>query len=507
MKWRPFLAVAPLRKKPTTNLQPKQPKHMIQLRPYQLEAVEKTRQMILAGKKRFVFCSPTGSGKTFTFSFIVKSALEKGKRVLILTHRIELLTQAGGSLNELGINPVKIEAGKKIGYFSSQIYTAMIETISRRMEKLEYINFVQSLDLIIIDEAHFGNFDKFFSQIDKKTVVIGFTATPHREKNQKSLDEFYEGLVEVISIPDLIQKGFLANPVSYGVKLDFSSVAMKGNDYDSDSLGSFMTASKVYEGVIENYKKICPGTKAIAFCPNIKSSVKLRDELTEAGLNARHLDAGFSKKEREQTLIWFKNTPDAIICNVGILTTGFDEPTIKTIILYRATKSLPLFLQMVGRGSRVIPGQKDSFTILDFGNNINEHDFWEAERQWSLKKKKKKQSAAPVKECKDCGALLPASVMLCHHCGYEFPKSEKQKVKSEIAFLQLLSKKEVMKRATKSSVEQKAEMAKAKLISPYWVLHQLKDRNEALEFVKLMGYKKGWVFMNKDRFKVLQDGN
>jgi superfamily II DNA or RNA helicase len=161
MQWKRFLAVVGLQKKHTTNLQPKQPKHMIQLRPYQLEAVEKTRQMILAGKKRFVFCSPTGSGKTFTFSFIVKSALEKGKRVLILTHRIELLTQAGGSLNELGINPVKIEAGKKIGYFSSQIYTAMIETISRRMEKLEYINFVQSLDLIIIDEAHRSVYQKY----------------------------------------------------------------------------------------------------------------------------------------------------------------------------------------------------------------------------------------------------------------------------------------------------------------------------------------------------------
>lgn len=480
---------------------------MIELRPYQKKAIEETRRMILEGKKKFVFCSPTGSGKTYTFSFLVKSAIEKGKRVLILTHRIELLTQAGGALANLGLNPTKIEAGKKIGYFSGQLYTAMIETISRRMDKLEYIQFVHSLDLIIIDECHFGNFDKFFSQISKSTVVIGFTATPHREKNQISLDQFYEGLIEVVSIPELIDQGYLATPLSYGVKLDFSGVAKKGNDYDPDSLGSFMTESKVYEGVIENYKTICPGTKSICFCPNIKSSEKLRDELIEAGLNAMHLDAGMTKKERLDILKWFKSTPDAMLCNVGILTTGFDEPTIETVILYRATKSLPLFLQMVGRGSRVIPGIKDKFTVLDFGNNIREHDFWEADRTWSLKKKKKKDGSPPVKECKGCGALLPASVMVCGHCGYEFPRPIKSKEESEIAYLQLLTKQQVMKKMKNASLEEKARAAKAKLISPYWVLHKLNSRSEAEEFVRLMGYKKGWIYMNKDRFKCLMDAD
>lgn len=480
---------------------------MIELRPYQQNAITQTRKMILEGKKRFVFCSPTGSGKTYTFSFLVKSAIEKGKRVLILTHRIELLTQAGGSLSNLGLNPVKIEAGKKVGYFSSQLYTAMIETISRRMDKLEYIQFVQSLDLIIIDECHFGNFDKFFSQISKQTVVIGFTATPHREKNQISLDRFYEGLIEVISIPELIDQGYLSQPLTYGVKMDLSSVAKKGNDYDADSLGSFMTETKVYEGVIENYKTICPKTKALAFCPNIKSSEKLRDELIEAGLNARHIDAGFSKRDRSKMLEWFKSTPDAILCNVGILTTGFDEPTIQTIILYRATKSLPLFLQMVGRGARVISGVKDKFTVLDFGNNVREHDFWEAERTWSLKKKKKKDGTPPVKECKSCGALLPASVMECPHCGYVFPRPEKSKEEAEIAYLQLLTKQQRMKKAEKGSIAEKAAMAKAKLIHPYWVLHKLKSREDAIEFIGLMGYKKGWIHMNKDRFKCLQDEN
>jgi superfamily II DNA or RNA helicase len=479
----------------------------IKLRPYQIQAIEETRKMILSGKKRFVFCSPTGSGKTFTFSFMVKSAIERGKRVLILTHRTELLTQAGGALNALGLEPVKIEAGKNIRYFTGQLYTGMIETISRRMNKLEYISFVKSLDLIIIDECHFGNFDKFMPEISQNTVVIGFTATPHREKNQKSLDTMYQSLIEVVSIPTLIEQGFLSDPDSYGVTLDLSSIGMKGNDYDTESMGDFFSKQKLFKGVIENYKKICPGTKAIAFTPNVKSSKELRDEMIEVGLNAKHIDGTTPSPERKAILQWFKNTPNAILCNCSILTTGFDEPTIDTVILYRATKSLPLFLQMVGRGSRVIPGVKSKFNVLDFGNNILTHGFWESERIWSLKKKKKRkkgEEAPPVKECKSCGGLNPISVTVCKYCDKPFPVPKKSKQEQEMAYLQLLPKRDRMKTSERLSLEEKAKMAKQKLINPYWVLHRMKDRSEAEEFVRLMGWKPGWWKYNESRFPNLK---
>lgn len=476
----------------------------IQLRPYQKQAIESTRDLIRKGKKRFVLCSPTGSGKTFTFSFIVKSAYQKGKRILILTHRTELLTQAGGALAELDLLPVRIEAGKKLSGFHGNLYTAMIETISRRMDKAEYQQFVASLDLIIIDECHFGNFDKFFQHLSDKSHVIGFTATPHREKNQKSLDTMYQDLIEVISIPELVDQGYLSEPLSYGVTMDLSSVKMRGGDYDSDSMGDLFQKQKVFNGVIENYKKICPGTKSIVFTPNISSSKNLRDELIAAGLNARHLDSNMSNHERMEILEWFHNTPDAMLCNVGILTTGFDEPSIETVILYRATKSLPLFLQMVGRGSRVITGKKHHFNILDFGNNIQTHGFWESERKWSLKKNKKKDGAPPVKECKECGGLVAASARECKYCGYVFPAPKRSNEEEQVAYLKLLTKRDRMKEANKASLEEKAMMAKEKLISAYWVLHTLTDKEEAKEFTKLMGWHPGWWRHNEERFPNLK---
>ena len=476
----------------------------IQLRPYQQKAIEEARKKILSGKKRFVFCSPTGSGKTFTFSFIVKSAVSRGKKVLILTHRLELMTQAGGSLNRLGIDITNIEAGKNHIYFNKSLYAAMIETISRRMEKEQYQSFVRSLDMIIIDECHIGSFDKFFKHISPECVVIGFTATPHREGNQLCMSEMYDDIVEVISIPELIEQGYLAQPNSYGVNVDLSKVKMKGKDYDAEEMGNYYSSQKVWAGVIENYNRICPKTKALVFCPSISSSKLMRDELINAGLNAKHLDGETPTQERKSILRWFKETPDAILCNVGVLTTGFDEPSVETIILYRATKSLPLFLQMVGRGSRVIPSVKEKFTILDFGNNIKEHGFWEDDRIWKLKKKeKKKKGAASAKECKGCGALLAPAVRLCKFCGYEFEaKVEKQEQK--VAELERLDYYKARKVASVSSLEEKVRMAKEGLIKPAWVLHNLNDRKEAELFVKMMGYKPGWLHFNRNRFKVFQ---
>ena len=471
----------------------------VKLRPYQQQAIESTRDLIRKGKKRFVLCSPTGSGKTFTFSFIVKSAYTRGKRILILTHRTELLTQAGGALTELGLIPVKIEAGRKLTGFHGNLYTAMIETISRRMGNPEYQKFIESLDLIIIDECHFGNFDKFFQHLSDKSHVIGFTATPHREKNQKSLDTMYQDLIEVISIPELVDQGYLSEPLSYGVTMDLSSVKIRGGDYDSDSMGDFFQKQKVFNGVIENYKKICPGTKSIVFTPNIASSKNLRDELIGAGLNARHLDSNMSSSERGEILEWFRRTADAMLCNVGILTTGFDEPSIETVILYRATKSLPLFLQMVGRGSRVITGRKHHFNILDFGNNILTHGFWHEPRTWTLDQDREERpiGAPMVKNCDECEAFIPIQAIVCPECGHVH---EKAKHEQETARLQLLDPREARMEADRGDLTKKAALCRAGVVKAHYVLHNLRSFEDVKKFVDMMGYSPWWYQYNHNRF-------
>lgn len=436
------------------------------------------------------------------FTTMAANAIAKGKRVLIVTDRLELMRQSQGALTMLNLKAETIEAGK-MQIKPADLYVGMVETISRRLTSYPgFQRFFQSFHLVIFDEAHKQAFDKLFEYLTPLQTVIGATATPMRQGNQTTLSKHYQNIVETVSIPQLIAEGYLSKPKSYGVPVDLSQVKMKGADYDSESMGKQFSKNRVFDGVIENYTRITPNQKGIAFCPSIASSLELCGNMQAAGLNAMHLDSTMDAKERAKVLAVFKAQSDAILCNVGILTTGFDEPDIRVVILYRATTSLPLFLQMVGRGSRVTPDKKE-FTILDFGENIRRHGFWEDDRVWTLQKKLKKNSQPPpCKNCPSCNALLYTSVRVCE-CGHKF-EMKKHDQEAKFAELRLMDKKLVRAKAKVMTLEELAELSKAKIIKPFWVLHNLTSAVEARKFVQLMGWKEGWLHINRDRFPNLK---
>ena len=469
------------------------------LRNYQTELIEKLRHSISMGNKRILAVLPTGGGKTFTFSFMVKSAFDRGRSILILTDRIELMTQAGGALREVGLEPIRIEAGRT-PYLGGKLYTAMVETLARRVGKRkDYAHWLGTIDMIIIDEAHKRTFSKLFPYFSPNASVFGFTATPSRIGKKDQLAETYSDLVVGVEIAYLVDNGFLAQPKYYGVKADLSGVRMKSGDYDQTEVASRFSASKLYRGVVENWKEKIPGTKTLVFSSSVSNSLELLDEFTSQGFEAKHLDATMPSGERKRVLEWFHRTPTGILLNVGILTTGFDEPSIETVILYRATKSLPLYLQMVGRGSRVTPG-KHKFNILDFGNNILTHGFWHEVRPWELTLREmndKPKGEEVLKNCPNCEAFIPARAVTCAMCGYVDVKEKKEQ---EFAELQLLNPSELRGVASSRTLEEKAEMAKAGLIKPFWVLHNLASLDEVERFVKLMGYNPYWFEYNHNRF-------
>ena len=399
---------------------------------------------------------------------MVSRAVEKGKKCLILTDRTELLVQAGGSLQNFGLKPIEIKQGKKINSLNGCLYVGMAQTLKRRLKDQMYIDFLLNLDLIIFDEAHKQEFNNIMPFISKSCIVVGATATPYRDSNQKSLDEFYNNIVEVVTIGELIKDKFLAKPHTYGVKVDLSSVKTKGGDYDQDQVAKVYDEVKMYHGVYENYIKLTPNKKAIIFASNIASSIQLVNDFKSRGLPIEHIDGNTPNSERKRILEWFKITPNALISNVGILNAGFDEPNLEVVILYRATKSISLFLQMCGRGSRVTENKKD-FTVLDFGNNIQRHGFWEQERNWDLKKKNKKEGVAPVKDCPECSCILPARIMECPECNHIFEKTEKDKEDDLIVELQKMSYDQI-KNEIKTADFKKLEMiAKSKGYKTTWI--------------------------------------
>ena len=135
------------------------------------------------------------------------------------------------------------------------------------------------------------------------------------------------------------------------------------------------------EKLLDAYMEKSQGKKTLIFNNGINTSKEVYETFRNAGFEIRHLDNTTSKQDRKDILKWFKKKPDAILTSVSILTTGFDEPTVESIILNRATKSLTLYYQMIGRGSRVLPKKKE-FTVIDLGNNAARFGLWSAPVDW-----------------------------------------------------------------------------------------------------------------------------
>lgn len=326
---------------------------------------------------------PTGGGKTVIFSEIVRRYLEKyDKKVVVLTHRIELCKQTSKMLKAFDvknkiINSLVKDLPDQDDY---SCFVAMVETLKNRLNDEKLL--IHDVGLLIIDEAHFNSFRKLFHAF-KNSFFLGVTATPLSSNIKLPMKENYHELLVGHSIDSLIDKGYLAKATTYSYDVGLTSLKVGINgDYTVKSSDELYTNLMMQEKLIHAYQYHSLGKKTLIFNNGIITSLHVLDSFREAGYkNIRHLDNTNNNEERKEILKWFKDTPDAILTSVGILTTGFDEPTVETIILNRATKSLTLYFQMIGRGSRKLPN-KDKFTIIDLGNNAARFGLWTDRIDW-----------------------------------------------------------------------------------------------------------------------------
>lgn len=324
---------------------------------------------------------PTGGGKTVIFSEIVRQYLKHHKKkVLVMTHRIELCRQTSGMLTEFGVeNKVVNSKANLDDQDQYSCFVAMVETLNNRLneDKLD----ISDIGLVIIDEAHYNSFTKLFKFFEK-SFILGVTATPLSSNIKLPMKDNYDELIVGESIESLIKNEFLAQAEIYSYNVGLTSLVVGANgDYTVKSSEDLYTNNDMLSKLILAYEERCKGKKTLIFNNGINTSLHVYDTFRRAGFPIAHLDNTNSKKERKKILKWFKNTPDAILTSVSILTTGFDEPTVDSIILNRATKSLTLYYQMIGRGSRILKN-KSSFTVIDLGNNLHRFGPWGADLDW-----------------------------------------------------------------------------------------------------------------------------
>ena len=324
---------------------------------------------------------PTGGGKTIIFSEIVRQYLKlKKKKVVVLTHRIELCNQTSKVLSDFGVlNKVVNSKASLDDQEEYSCFVAMVETLNNRLldDKLD----ISDVGLVIIDEAHYNSFTKllkFFSS----SFILGVTATPLSSNINLPMTDNYDELIVGESISELIKNNFLAKANLYTYNVGLTSLIVGANgDYTVKSSEELYTNNDMLSKLLLAYEERCLNQKTLIFNNGINTSLIVYDTFKKAGFNVRHLDNTATKKQRSETLNWFKETPDAILTSVSILTTGFDEPTVKCIMINRATKSLTLYYQMIGRGSRLLK-DKNTFEVIDLGNNFYRFGEWGSDIDW-----------------------------------------------------------------------------------------------------------------------------
>jgi superfamily II DNA or RNA helicase len=350
---------------------------------YQQQDIERLISLIdTDGSSRLLYQLPTGGGKTFIFSEIVKRYLQgKNRKVIVLTHRTELSRQTAAALKKCGVGNQIIDSRvrRRNKRDSVRCYVAMVETLKNRINDGKIS--LADIGLAIVDEAHHNSFAKLLTKFPN-AAVIGVTATPLSADVTLPMNRFYTSLILGPSVTSLVAEGYLAAAKVQSYDIELNSLEANANgDFTINSSDLLYSSAPMLDLLLKSYERHSKNKRTLIFNNGILTSRKVLELFSSAGYPVRHLDNRTPQNERAEILKWFRKTKNAILTSVSLLTTGFDEPSIQSVILNRATTSLTLYHQMIGRGARLVNGKK-RFTVIDLGNNSERFGNWDAEIDW-----------------------------------------------------------------------------------------------------------------------------
>lgn len=348
----------------------------IPLRDYQIECVETVFNESSTGINRQLVSLPTGSGKTVIMSAIAR---EYNKKTLLLAHREELLTQ---SIDKFKLFWPGVDIGlckAEYNEIHNQVVVGSVQSCSRpkRLERLKE----QGFELLLIDEAHHSVSDSYQSIINElgfasgsNKLLVGVTATPMRGDKQ-GLGDIFEKITFSRSIATMIRGGYLSPVLGRKILTNFSfeRIRTRNGDFDLSDLAEAVNTPERNTFIADKFKEYAHDRKGIAFCVDVQHCKDLADALRRAGIASDAVYGEMPSLERQNVLAALKSGKIQIVTSCGILTEGFDEPSINVVLMTRPTKSPGLYIQCIGRGLRLWPGKENCF-VLDFtdrGHNLD----------------------------------------------------------------------------------------------------------------------------------------
>lgn len=448
------------------------------LRPYQVDLENRVRQAYKEGCRSPCIVLPCGGGKSVIIADIARQTTAKGNRVLFLVHRRELCDQIRSTFTWWGVNMRLCDI-------------MMVQTAARRLSKLP------RPQLIITDENHhcLANTYRKIYEYFPECRRVGVTATPVR-LNGDGLGDVNDRLIIGVSAKWLIENHCLAPYDYYAPSLvDLSEVKMNRGEFETSSVEKLMLKKAVFGNVIEYYKKLAGGRQAICYCTSIRHSIETAAAFRAAGIEAEHIDGGTPRAERDEIVRKFKEGALDILCNVDLISEGFDVPDCECAILLRPTQSLTLYIQQAMRCMRYRPDKRA--VIIDHVGNYARHGLPDDDREWTLDKKpkrKREKKSQPaenaVTQCPECFLTFHTRdesgevVKSCPYCGAELPVKERKEIKQEEAVLE------------------KIEGFRIDYSDP----DSCKSYKELLLYARKHGYKPGWAYYQAKKRGLLIDG-
>ncbi|HEY1534278.1 MAG TPA: DEAD/DEAH box helicase [Polyangiaceae bacterium] len=341
------------------------------LRPYQREAIDAVLLARRSGVRRMLVCLPTGAGKTVIFSQLAQLAR---RQVLVLAHREELLSQAQHKLEQAlqGAHVVAIERGAERAPADAKVLVCSIRSLHE--QRLAQVIRGRDFGLVIYDECHHAAADDNLRVLRQLGVfdaawtgtLLGFTATTARGDG-KGLDAVFERIVYSRTLPELITDGYLSPLRGFRVSTaaDLTRLSATGLDFREDELAEAVDIEERNALVARSIQELARDRRTIAFCVTVNHARNLCRSLNLLGVPSGVVHGELPGPQRARALADFRAGATQVLCNVAVLSEGFDDPGVSCIAMARPTRSEGLYAQCVGRGTRLHPGKKDCL-ILDF---------------------------------------------------------------------------------------------------------------------------------------------
>lgn len=368
------------------------------LRPYQERAIADLRGCYQRGHRAPCLVLPTGAGKTVIASSVIRSATERKRRVLFLVHRTELQSQSVSKLEQAGVTNLRIiKAGQDLGASDAPVTVASIPTLTRfaaeRMPKA---------DLVVFDECHHVVAKTWARIADayRASHLLGMTATPQRADG-KPLGDIFDSIVVGSTVRELTELGHLVPCRVWAPP-------------------SLPDSGEIAADPAEVYRQHGNGQRAVVFCVTVEHA----ETIASAIPGARVVHGAMASRDRAQALADFAAGTVRVLCNVHVLTEGFDCPAASVCILTRKPEHAGTFLQMVGRVLRPAPGKSEAL-LLDLGGSVWQHGTPDADRTFTLDGEgisRTDEDRLPVRQCPTCGGVFLQPVDgMCPQCGVELP--------------------------------------------------------------------------------------